>query len=67
MAWEWERLDEATYRAKVICGWLVLHRFPSKSESMEFVADRDHEWTIVPPIHEEQKDVKVLADHYKKK
>lgn len=59
--WEWEKLDEATYRSKVIGGWLILHvnslavtdgknRATSMSESMVFLPDRDHEWSIMPPI-----------------
>lgn len=57
--WEWEKLDETTFRSKVIGGWLVLHcthtiitsdkkREMVRSESMQFVADRDHEWSIAP-------------------
>jgi hypothetical protein len=58
--WQWEQLDEATWRAKVMGGWVLLHvktfaitgknSSMSQSESMQFIADRDHEWTIVPPI-----------------
>jgi hypothetical protein len=59
--WQWEQLDEATWRAKVMGGWVLLHvktfsvrggknNSDSQSESMQFIADRDHEWTIVPPI-----------------
>jgi len=58
--WQWESLDEATWRVKVIGGWLVLHvktfaiagkdKMISQSESMQFVADRDHEWHIIPPV-----------------
>lgn len=59
--WLWEQLDEATWRSKVIGGWLVLHvktfafvggkgNAMSQSESMQFVADRDHEWHILLPL-----------------
>jgi hypothetical protein len=65
--WSWEQIDEGTWRAKVIGGWLVLHvkTFAingsknynmAQSESLAFVADRDHEWTIVAPMVEENKN-----------
>lgn len=54
----WEKLDQATYRAKVFGGWLVLHtnhttitdgkkRETVQSESMVFLTDKDHEWNIL--------------------
>lgn len=57
---EWEFIDSSSWRAKVIGGWLVLHtnsiamtdgkkRIVSQSESMCFVADKDHEWLILKP------------------
>lgn len=61
--WLWEKLDENTFRAKVIGGWLILHTNHivitdskkrdgvSQSESMTFVCDRDHEWVIVEPFN----------------
>lgn len=49
MQWEWEVLDETTSRAKVIGGWIIRSR-GSKTESMVFVMDRDHEHTIVPQL-----------------
>lgn len=63
MEWQWEKLDESTWRAKIIGGWIVLHiktfaisgsknYSQSQSESMVFVSDRDHEWTIVEPLKE---------------
>ena len=71
--WKWEKLDEATYRIKVIGGWLVLHtnsiaitdgknKSTSQSESMQFISDKDHEWTIAPSMKEleekaKQKDI----------
>ena len=59
--WMWETVDEETSRAKVIGGWIVLHVKTTKavsksgsnvqqSESMIFVADRDHEWHLIEPI-----------------
>ena len=50
--WGWEKLDEYTYRAKVIGGWLVVNEITSTKgncgNAMAFVPDRDHEWMIVP-------------------
>lgn len=55
--WQWEKLDENTLRAKVIGGWLVNYMITIDNEkgkdigisqSMQFVADRDHEWAIAP-------------------
>lgn len=76
--WQWEILDEKTARAKVIGGWIVLHvqqvflqgEIGKKadvkivnSESMVFIADRDHEWNILLPIKEEVK-VKDKSDEF---
>lgn len=74
--WNWEKLDGATYRAKVMGGWLVLHTnhttiIDSKknkdmvqSESMSFIPDRDHEWTIVTPIQPDAPKSTVKADDF---
>jgi len=55
--WSWEHLDKGTRRCKVIGGWLLhTHRVISEgkvqlaSESLVFVADRDHEWEIAAPF-----------------
>jgi hypothetical protein len=68
--WEWEKLDDSTWRVKVIGGWLVLHvnqiivtdakkREIEQRESMVFISDRDHEWTVVAPrALDTQKQVK---------
>lgn len=52
--WQPEILDAACWRVKVIGGWLVGHSTHEgkriTSESMAFVADRDHEWIIIPPF-----------------
>lgn len=46
--WEWQKLDEETYRVMVPGGWLVLHQDSKmKTECMSFVPDRDQEWLIV--------------------
>lgn len=58
---KWEKLDDYTQRAKVIGGWLVIRLGitdiqkgkPGKivfRESMVFIADRDHEWHVLPPV-----------------
>lgn len=68
IAFAWEKLDEATYRAKVIGGWILLHiqhttitdskkRDMSQCESMVFIADRDHEWQIAKPFDPSKPDV----------
>lgn len=48
--WEWEDLDIITVRAKVIGGWIVRTCWQTPdgycSESMVFIADKDHEWRI---------------------
>lgn len=73
--WEWEKLDEGTFRAKVIGGW-ILHRSRvleaknslSGSESMIFIADRDHEWHILPKVVQTQKEeTKSLAKDFESK
>jgi hypothetical protein len=51
--WKWEKLDEFTFRAKVIGGWLVHTQATEKGRMsccMSFVQDKDHEWIITPPI-----------------
>lgn len=72
--WKWEQLEEGTWRAKVIGGWLLLHlkTFAIKgkdshmcqSESMTFIPDRDHEWFIIKPVDETIaiKEKAVVAD-----
>lgn len=55
--WEWEQLDIYTRRAKVIGGWIVNSNFTDEetyaAESLVFIPDRDHEWTIKQPEPEE--------------
>lgn len=60
IAWQWEVLDETTSRAKVIGGWIIRSR-SNKAESMVFVQDRDHEYTIVKPYVEEKPQPNKLA------
>lgn len=79
MEWEWENLDEATYRAKVIGGWMLLHTKHTtflggkkkdmiQSESMVFLPDRDHEWTIVKRVAEKEKlPTKSIAEDFEAK
>lgn len=50
---EWcpEQLDERAWRVAVIGGWLVGHNKDDGkrlSESMCFVPDTNHEWSILP-------------------
>ena len=68
--WLWEMIDQkqedkvfyfATYRAKVIGGWLVrnfdvTYNAKSTSESMVFVPDPNHDWVIVAPFDPAKKD-----------
>ena len=57
--------DYSTFsRIKVIGGWIVLHNFLTKnglSESMVFIQDRDHEWSIMPAIIDEKPAQQSLA------
>lgn len=70
LVWNWEKIDEfeqnATFRAKVIGGWLVRHKsYHAKlglSETMCFVPDRDHEWVIISPVTEEKPIATKLVD-----
>lgn len=62
LEWNWDILENNpathTKRARVIGGWLVHHSTVSTkgliSESMVFVADRDHQWNIRQPLPEPQ-------------
>lgn len=69
--WEWEKLDESTYRAKVIGGWLVKTHNSAEgkhnwaiSETVTFIPDRDHEWTISKPMKDVLKERKSLAEDF---
>jgi len=61
--WTWEKLDDSTCRIKVIGGWIVHHHMMivkgtntnQVSESMVFVLDKDHEWSILQPLAEAKK------------
>ena len=53
MKFEWINLDECTWRAKTISGWIVKTRMFIEgtrgvvmSESMVFVPDQEHKWEI---------------------
>jgi hypothetical protein len=62
--WKWEQLDETTWRAQVYGGWIVKFA-DKKSVCMEFVSDRDSEWTIIPIKSDEPKiQAKALAKEY---
>ena len=46
IVFEWEKLSEGTYRAKVLGGW-VLRDFDGESgNAMIFVPDPNHEWGV---------------------
>lgn len=60
--WEWDALDEETSRAKVYGGWILCHKTGTKSESMVFVADREHVWHIMPPIKESEPKKSIAQD-----
>lgn len=44
----WQLIGRDTRRAKVVGGWLVLYE-GADSETMVFIKDSDHEWTIKMP------------------
>ncbi len=59
LEWNWEQIEDLndgrlqTLRAKVIGGWVlksITQDMKAKvmSESMVFIPDRDHEWSIIP-------------------
>lgn len=75
--WNWEKLDNNTYRAQVFGGWIVRcvggfgkaevvsvkeAKNLQLSESMVFVSDRDHQWTINPPPKETEKKPSIAKD-----
>lgn len=62
LKWEWEALDDETSRVKVVGGWLVCHKTSTKSESMVFIADHNHQWHILVPQVEEAKKPSVAKD-----
>jgi hypothetical protein len=62
--WQWELIEESpsrnmqTLRAKVIGGWVLKTivaelKLKLLTSSMVFIADRDHEWHIIPPVVQE--------------
>lgn len=63
--WKWEILEEnpasSSKRVKVMGGWIVVHQTyydlgtqkATLCESSVFLADKDHEWCILPPTKEE--------------
>ncbi len=69
--WELEKLESkeekdvywfATYRAKVVGGWLmrtfdVTYKTKSTSESMVFIPDSEHQWGIWPPPKAEEPEI----------
>lgn len=71
LEWKWEKLDENTQRAQVFGGWLVLHsemmNNKSLSESLCFVPDRDHSWTILVPKADPQVERSAMAKEFEPK
>lgn len=65
IVWDWEILDANTRRVKVIGGWLIESNWAANksqiSVSTVFVADRDHEWHVIPPHKEEKPPENKLA------
>jgi len=72
LEWNWEQLDEGTFRAAVFGGWLILHiktvmivgknTAQIQSESMSFVPDREHSWSILKPVVESEKKPSIAND-----
>lgn len=70
--WDWEKVDRRTERAKVIGGWLIRSfnyknekSFEVTAESMVFVPDSNHDWTIVAPFNPSKPEPeKVDANEY---
>ncbi len=64
LEWGWEKLDATTSRAMVFGGWIIHHTISdgtnskpiTRSEAMTFVPDRDHQWSILIPVSEEEKN-----------
>lgn len=42
---EWKRIGDMTYRAKVIGGWIVEH-IDCDRPTLVFIPDSNHEWEI---------------------
>lgn len=64
MQWKWEPLDECTQRVEVFGGWIILRLGATDieknkriqfRETMVFVPDRDHCWTVLQPEKESEK------------
>ena len=68
--WQWEKLDESTSRAKVIGGWVIKSEYSigkSQATTLQFIADRNHEWRIVQPIQAESPKKTVKEDGFEPK
>ena len=67
IVWCWEVLDQYTVRTKVFGGWLVSNQVEKKgniSNSLIFLADRDHEWLPIKPITEEKPPINSVAKDF---
>jgi len=67
--WNWEKLDESTTRAMVYGGWLIsknhiIHKGKETfvNGTLTFLPDRDHAWSIMPPIVETEKKPSLSND-----
>jgi hypothetical protein len=72
MPWEWEVLDNDTYRAKVIGGWLVAKILKGRKsedigQTMVFVNDQDHMWVILKPKEVEPVKPSIAEDFASRK
>lgn len=65
IVWNWELVEDKenvmTYRSKVLGGWIIyILTQDSKSKTLSttsvFLADRDHEWVVIPPYVEKPKE-----------
>ena len=52
MEWQWEKLDDNTFRAKVIGGWLI-KCIEGKALAVTFLPDKDHEYMVIDPLKPE--------------
>lgn len=67
IAWEFEKIDECNYRAKVIGGW-ILKIFEGKQFQCVFVEDKEHVWIIIKSdaaIEAQQVKPKINPNDYK--
>jgi len=44
IAWKWEKIDDTTYRVKVIGGWWLHYAQNDRIIATTFISDPNHEW-----------------------